>query len=165
VRVGYARIIPDSGNTTPAGIAIFGVTQNGVLVSEAAVPASPLIQTGRIYAEVNGPVNTGLAITNPNSQPVTLSFYFTDASGINLNSGSTVISANGQIAAFLNQSPFAGTFQSSLTDVRSFTFTSTLPISAVALRGFTNERSEFLITTLPIVALDSTGTSPLTFPH
>lgn len=38
--VGYARIQPDSGNTTPSGIAIFGLRQNNVLVTEAAVPYS-----------------------------------------------------------------------------------------------------------------------------
>jgi hypothetical protein len=167
VRIGYARLLPDSGNSTPAGIAIFGFTQNGVLVSEAAVPASPLVQSGRIYAEIAGPVNTGLAISNPNSTAATVSFYFTDANGSNINSGSVVIPPNGQIAKFLNESPFVSstTTQASLADVRSFTFTSTLAVSVVALRGFTNEQSEFLITTLPVVDLDSTTSSPLSFPH
>lgn len=49
--------------------------------------------------------------------------------------------------------------------MRSFTFTSTQPVSVVALRGFTNERQEFLITTLPVIALDSTTSAPLSFPH
>jgi len=34
--VGYARIQPGSGSTTPSGIAMFGFTQNGILVSEQA---------------------------------------------------------------------------------------------------------------------------------
>src|SRR5207247_1812942 len=65
---GYATIQPAAGSTAPSGLAIFGFRSNGVLVSEAGVPASGLIQSGRIYAEVNGPVNTGLAIANPNNQ-------------------------------------------------------------------------------------------------
>jgi CubicO group peptidase (beta-lactamase class C family) len=64
---GYARIEPIQGSTTPSGIAVFGLRQGGVLVSEAAVPASPLIRSGRVYAEVRPPVYTGLAIANPNS--------------------------------------------------------------------------------------------------
>ena len=56
--VGYARIQPSSGNTTPSGLAIFGFRQNNVLVSEAGVPASPLIRSGRIFAEVNRTVST-----------------------------------------------------------------------------------------------------------
>src|SRR5207249_4807866 len=63
--VGYASIRPNTGSTTPAGLVIFGFRQNNILVTEAGVPASPLIQSGRIYAEINGPVNTGLAIANP----------------------------------------------------------------------------------------------------
>src|SRR5207249_6986115 len=119
---GYVRIQPGPGNTTPSGVAVFGFRQNNILVSEAGVPASPLIQSGRIYAEVNGPVNTGLAIANPNNQPVTLTYYFTDAAGANANSGTTVIPANGQIAAFLNESPFSSaSSQSTLGNMRSFT--------------------------------------------
>src|SRR5262249_12012667 len=35
---GYASVQPDSANQTPAGLAIFGLRQDNVLVSEAAVP-------------------------------------------------------------------------------------------------------------------------------
>jgi hypothetical protein len=52
----------------PAVFPMFGLRQNNVLVSKAGVPASPLIRNGRIYAEVNDIVNTGLAIANPNGQ-------------------------------------------------------------------------------------------------
>jgi hypothetical protein len=58
LNVGYAAIRPGAGSATPAGLAIFGFRQNNILVSEAGVPASPAIRSGRIYAEVNGPVNT-----------------------------------------------------------------------------------------------------------
>ena len=151
VTVGYGRIQPDGGSTTPSGIAIFGYTQNNVLVSEAAVPAAPLVQSARIYAEIGSSVNTGVAIANPNAAAVTISFYFTDASGTNLNSGSTTIEANGQIAAFLNETLFSSpsTFQG------TFTVNASAPISLVALRGLTNERSEFLITTLPVTPVDA----------
>src|SRR5262249_11479797 len=134
----------------PAGLAIIGFRQNNVLVSEASVPASPLIRSGRIYAEVGSSINTGLAIANPNSQPATVSFFFTDSNG-NFGDGATTIPANGQIAKFLNEPPFNS--PSSLTG--SFTFSSSAPIAAVALRGRTNERSEFLITTLPVLDLQA----------
>jgi hypothetical protein len=165
--VGYGRIQPNPDSTTPSGMAIFGLTQGGVLVSEAAVPAAPLIQSARIYAEINGPVNTGLAIANPNLQSASISFYFTDAAGVNSNLGTTTIPPNRQIAAFLNQSPFStpGAFQGNLADVRTFTITSSVPISLVALRGFTNERSETLITTLPVTPVNATLPAPLIFPH
>src|SRR5205823_556885 len=40
-----------------------------------------------------------------------------------------------------------------------------IPISAVALRGLTNERSEFLLTTLPVIPVGGALTSPVTIPH
>src|SRR5688572_16685605 len=62
---GYGRILANSG-TTPSGVAIFGLRQGGILVTEAGVPDSPLITSGRIYAEVSadGSVNTGVAMVN-----------------------------------------------------------------------------------------------------
>lgn len=162
VGVGYARIVPNSGNTTPAGVAIFGFRQNGVLVTEAGVPASPLIRTGRIYAEVSGPANTGLAIANPNGQTANISFFFTDASGANFGAGNMTVPANGQRAAFLNQAPFNGGSSVSGT----FTFTSDVPVGVIALRGYSNERGDFLITTLPVADLSQpAGSSAALFPH
>jgi sugar lactone lactonase YvrE len=148
VVTGYATIQPNIESKTPAGLAIFGFRQNNVLISEASVLASPLLQAARIYAEVNRSVNTGIAIVNPNDQTATISFFFTGANG-NFGNGTTSIPARGQISKFLSEQPFnmpsptAGTF----------TFSSSAPVSVVALRGFTNERDDFLISTLPVVDL------------
>jgi spore coat protein H len=159
--VGYARVQPNSGST-PAGMAIFGFRPSGVLLTEAAVPAARLIQNGRIYAEVDGPVNTGLAIANPNPQAATLTFYFTDSTGQSSAPQTATIGANGQLARFLDEAPYnrSGSISG------SFTFSSSVPVAVVALRGFTNERSEFLITTLPVTELS--GSAPVvasTLPH
>ena len=161
VLVGYARIQPGSGSTTPSGVAIFGFRQGGVLVSEAGVPASGLIQSGRIYAEVAGPVNTGLAIANPNDSAAEISFFFTDSSGVDFGAGSLTLAANAQTAKFLDQDPFdPGTSVEG-----SFTFTSSVPIAVIALRGFTNRRSEFLMTTLPVASLTPAVVDTIYFPH
>ena len=159
--VGYARIQPNGLNPSPSGLAIFGFRQNGVLVTEAGVPASALIRSGRTYAEVNGPVNTGIAIANPNAQSAMISFSFTDSNGVDFGAGTTTIEANSQIARFLDQEPFnAG---SSVNG--TFTFTSTAPVSVIALRGLTNERGEFLITTLPVLDFNSPSSGATMFPH
>ena len=158
---GYGGIQPDAGSSTPSGLAIFGFRENGILVSEAGVPATPAIQSGRIYAEVNGLVDTGLAIANPNSQPATVTFYFTGSTG-NFGDGSTTIPANGQIAVFLDQPPFNG--GTSLNG--AFTFSSSIPVAVIALLGLTNERGEFLMTTLPVADLSAPATSAtVEFPH
>ena len=55
LRVGYGRIRADAGSGTPSGIAIFQFRDSdGVLVSEASVPATEPMRDGRIFAEVNG---------------------------------------------------------------------------------------------------------------
>ncbi|HYR83037.1 MAG TPA: choice-of-anchor V domain-containing protein [Terriglobia bacterium] len=146
---GYARIQPDSGQTTPAGVAIFGGRTNGVLVAETGVPASPALTTGRIYAEVAGVVSTGFAIANPTSSPATFNFSYTNTAGTDLGSGTTTIPANGQITRFLHEAPFntfgASTFQG------TFSFTSSVPVGVIALRSYINERGDFLMSTLPVI--------------
>jgi len=47
----------------------------------------------------------------------------------------------------------------------TLTFSSSLPVSVISLRGWVNERSEFLITTLPIGPVGETSTASLIFPH
>ena len=158
--VGYARIQAGAGSTMPSGFSIFSLRQNNMLVTEASVPAAPAMQTGRIYAEVNGPVDTGFAIANPGSQPAVISFQFVDASGTEVRQASTTLAAGAQLAAFLDQAPFnSGTFTGTVT------FSSSVAVSAIALRGLTNQRSEFLITTLPVVPVGTTSSDTLVVPH
>jgi uncharacterized repeat protein (TIGR01451 family) len=150
---GYARIGESPEGMTPPGEAIFGFRSNNVLVSETGVPAVPEISSGRIYAEIsstaNTSLNTGLAIANPNNSPANINFFFTDANGNAAGSGTVQIPAGQQIAEFLNKPPFkvypGTTFQG------TFSFTSDVPVGVVALRGLTNERGDFLMSTLPVI--------------
>jgi len=164
VSVGYAQIQPNSGSTTPSGVAILDFRQNNTLVSEVSVPATLPLLSGRIYAEIAGAVDAGLAVANPNSSPATISFYFTDANGNPAGSGSTTVPAHQQIAQFLDQSPFkvytTAAFQG------TFSFTSSAPVAVVALRAVTNERGDFLMSTLPVIdtaAAPNNGTTVV--PH
>jgi sugar lactone lactonase YvrE len=149
IRTGYGIVQTDSAATAPSGLAIYSYRSGNVLVSETSVPATPTLTSGRIYAEVNGPLDTGIAIANPNNQTATIQFFFTDLSGNDLGAGSTTIGAGQQIARFLDNDPFktfAGpTFQG------TFSFTSDIPVAVVAIRGLLNERQEFLMSTLPVV--------------
>ena len=145
--IGYGSI--ESGAEGTLGMAIYTNRQNGTVISEMSVPMSPLVREGRIYASVQGPINTGLAIANPGDAVANISFYFTDANGNDFGAGSFTIPPHQQIAKFLDEAPFGGARSIQGT----FTFKSSAPIGAVALRGLTNERSEFLMTTLPIAPL------------
>ena len=161
VQAGYARVSATAG-IAPAGVAVLDYVQNGILISEAGIPSSPLLTQGRLYAQSGSGIRSGLAIANPNSDPAVITFSYVDSSGQDAGSASTTIQPNSQIAAFLDDAVFGG--KSPFTG--SMTFTSNLPISAVALRGRTNERNEFLITTLPVANLAAApSTLSGIFPH
>ena len=166
VRVGYGRISAHAGSATPSGIAIFQYRDSqGVLIAEASVPATRLIQEGRIFAEVEGPVNTGLAIANPNDETAVIRFYFTDTTGTNLGSGSFELGEHEQTARFLNQEPFNEALPDGSPVLGTFTFESSVPIAVIALRGFTNEAGEFLMTTLPVAPLSPASKETVYIPH
>src|SRR5439155_6957628 len=127
-----------TGDTAAAitGVAIIGLRTGGVLVTEAGVPASPEIASGRIYAEIQGPVNTGIALSNFDEQDALVSFSFTDATGNDFGAGSFTLPASHQIAAFLNQAPFNGpaVLQGNVT------FRSSVPVGPIARRPRRPER-------------------------
>ena len=161
LRVGYGQVETDDGMTPPVGLAIFGSRLNGILVSEAGVPASAAVLEGRIFAETDGPVRTGLAMANPNDAAATVAFFFTDSEGIDSGHGTFTLGAREQTARFLDEEPFNGGDAAFGT----FTFTADLPVAVIALRGFVNERSEFLMTTLPVAPLAVPTTGTVYFPH
>ena len=98
---GYARVQTDSTSSAPAGVAIYGLRQGGTLITETGVPISPLMTTGLLYVEINGFLNTGLAIANPNNDDVTFNYTVTDSNDVqNFLTGSFTIAANSQIEKF-----------------------------------------------------------------
>jgi len=103
---------------------------------------------------------SGAFVANPDSTAASVVFHFTDLHGVDFGSGTASIPANGQIAAFLNQAPFNGGDMVQGT----FSFAASAPVSVIALRGLTNERGEFLVTTQPVVdtsAIPATGATAL----
>jgi hypothetical protein len=152
VYAGYGVVESDDDSPNPEGIAIFTYRQNGVTVTEASVPATPALQHGVLYAEINGPVKTGLAIANPSDQTAAISFFYTDADGKTFGQGSFFVSARSQMSRFLDEDPF----KTGASGKATFTIDSSVPIYVTALRGLTNERSEFIISTLPVANLTTT---------
>ena len=146
LRTAHGLLVPDAQTATPAGAAFFEFRQNGVLISETTVPASTPLEGGRIFVELSPTVKTGIAFSNTRSSSATVNLSFIDMSGITVLGRQIRLAPNSQIAAFLDQPPFDGPAEFTGT-VRFSTVTS---VSVLALRGLTNERSEFLLTTLPV---------------
>ena len=164
---GYGQVAVDEGMTPPAGLAIFSFRQNGVLVSEASVPAAATVLEGRIFAETDDAVKTDVAIANPNDSAATIDFFFTDSKGIDYGHGSFRLGPREQMSGFLNPDPFLDPDPFKLDNEvwGTFTFNSNLPVAAIALRGFLNERSEFLVTTLSVAPLTAGTAGTVYFPH
>src|SRR5437870_3436595 len=103
--VGYARIEPNAGSTTPAGYLVFRYRKDGVLVSEATVPEVRPISSGVIDVVVLPRVNTGIAMVNPSSTDAVVTFYFTPGSVFcdcpNPQTGSFILPAHSQIAKWV----------------------------------------------------------------
>jgi hypothetical protein len=161
VATGYGLIQPALNNPAPAGIAIFGYRQNNVLVSETGVPASIPIVSGRVYAEISTSLNTGLAVANPSGAQAMIRFSFTDATGQDAGSGTVTLAPNSQLSAFLDQPPFnrSGPFQG------TFSFTSSVAVGIIAIRGLTNERNDFLMSTIPVSPTNSAPSGTQVVPH
>jgi glucose/arabinose dehydrogenase len=162
ISVDHAVVHADDEDSRPGGLAFIELRQDGILVNETAVPATALIEYGRFYAEISSLVDTGVAFANPDmARPAIISFNFTDSEGNDLGADTLKIPPGGQLATFLDQEPFHGPSMFS----GSVTFSSSIPIAAVALRGVLNERSEFLTTTLPVVGLESSSSAAVTVSH
>lgn len=184
VRGGSVNLDVVSGSI-PYGSASFTYLQNGVVASEAAVPASPPTTRGRIFVEertgLASPtghypgtisVSTGVGLTNPNSAPVELDLTLRDRNGAVVVSAKGVLDANAHTAllvpdlrtiapGFIVPPSFAQT-----SGFGSLELASSLPISFMALRATTNQRNEVLFTSIPVADLrDEPATGPAAFPH
>jgi hypothetical protein len=118
----------------------------------------------RIYVDLAGSHNTGLAIANliNENASITINAYQSDgATAIGTSKRPISLSANGYKAAFTDQliSGLPEEF-SGVLDVRSMT-----PFAALTIRGLVNERDDFLMTTFPVADETRPAPSPIVFPQ
>jgi hypothetical protein len=165
VAAGWVRLIADSGTNTPVGSGVFGYNPGNVLVSESGIPSGTATMHARIYVDLSGNHNTGLAIANivsSSGSSITINAYQIDGVTAAGNSMEPIpLAANGYKAAFADQfvtglpEGFSG-----VLDIRS-----TAPFAALTLRSLVNERDEFLMTTFPVADANQPAPSPMIFPH
>jgi hypothetical protein len=177
---GYATAAVVSG-TTPFATAVFSLTQNGAVVSEAGIPASPPTSSARIFIDyrtgvVSGTgtlnVSTGLAIANTRSSTANVIYTLRDSSGQTVSIGHGTLAAGAHRSVFIDQlSVIAPDFSlpatfSTSTLFGSLQIDSDQAISVLALRLTTNQRGDTLLTSTPVADLTKALTaSPLYFPQ
>ncbi len=185
VRAGYAVGTVSSG-AAPYGTAVFIVTQGGVVVSEAAVPASQPTTAARLFIDYGtrvpsgppslqaGPVDiyTGIAAVNPGTATAGITFTLRDMQGRVLATGHGSLAPGAHRAVFLQQlKELAPDFVlpadfASATRFGSLEIAGDKPIGITALRMTVNQRADTIFTTVPVADLtQSPGSSPLFFPH
>ncbi|MDD5542779.1 MAG: hypothetical protein PHX83_06355 [Acidobacteriia bacterium] len=156
--VSYGQV----GSTTlsdPVTLAIFALTQNNVLVTEAGIPASGTTTSARIFVDYDqaSGKNSGVALVNAGGNPITVNVLLTTMDGATSSAcSSQPIAGHGHIALFVNQlgcagltSPFLGTI----------TFSSVSPFAAVNLRTANNTHGEQIFSALPVADLTVTPSS------
>lgn len=183
-RPGYAEVTVNAG-PTPYGTAVFSLAQNGVVVGEAGVPASPPSDDSRIFIDFRTGVeadsnqfqgtisiNTGLAVANTSGQDATVTYRLRDRQGALITEGTGALAAGAHFAKFINQiveeapafqlpANFPTAVQFGTLDVSS-----DQPLSVLALRLTSNQRGETLLTTTPVADLNQAPSSqPLYFPQ
>ena len=160
-RFGYARIQVEPGRVSNS-IAAISRSVGETVVSETSLAASAPIRAGRLYVNVDGRVNTGVAFVNNENVAAVISFYFTDAKGVDFGHGSFTLEGKHSISPFLNQAPF--NLRTSMQG--TLTFNSSLPVTVTGIRGLTNESGELLMTTQPVSSLDApTARTSIIFPY
>jgi immune inhibitor A len=185
VKAGYTTVTFPPGNP-PYGTAVFSYTQNGVVVSEAAVPVSVPTTHARFFIDFRSNVsakdvheeagilnvNTGFAAVNTSSSPANVIFRLYDANKTLLAEGNGPMAAGSHVAKFINEVvTLAPNFHlpsdfSTATQYASLEIESNQPLSIVALRLTINQRGDLLLTSTPIADLtQGTSTSPLFFPQ
>lgn len=177
LQTGYATVTIDSGSA-PHATAVLSYTQNGIVVCEVGVSASPPTLSARLFVEfrtdVNSgsgtvSVNTGVAAVNMGTSAANINLLLRDLQGNTISAGSVQLAANSHLAKFIDQ--FAPAFVlpanfSSMTGFGSLEVTSDQPISILALRLTTNQRGESLLTSTPIADMSSAlVTTSLNFPQ
>ncbi len=163
-KVGWVRLTPDAGTSTPVGAGVFGYNPGNVLVAESGIPAAASTTHARVYVDLSGGRNTGLAIANlsvANANIFIRAFQGDGITEIGTSKGPLPLPVKGHSAKF------AGEFVTGLPaeftgvlDIRSAT-----PFAVLTMRSLTNERGDFLLTTFPIANVNRAAPSPVVFPQ
>lgn len=158
------QLTPDSGTLAPIASGVFGFNPVNVLVTETAVPSASATTHARIYVDLTGNHDTGLAIANINdvSSKITINAYQNNGvTAAGTSNGPLTLAAHGHDAKFAEQ--YITGLPVGFTGILDVS--STAPFAALTLRSLSNENHDFLMTTFPVADLNQMAPSPIVFPQ
>jgi hypothetical protein len=164
IKTGWVKLTPDVYNRTPIGSGVFSYNPSDTLISESGIPAAAATTHARVYVDLSGGHNTGLAIanvSNTSSSIVVNAFQKDGVTAVGDSKQRDPLPANGYTAAFADG--FVTGLPEEFTGVLDIS--STRPFAALTLRSLDNERGDFLMTTFPVADANQTAPSPVVFPH
>ena len=144
--------VNDTTTSPPVALAIFGLTQNGALVTEAGVPAVTTATSARVFVDYDKASGRdgGVALVNPGTNPLTINVSLQDQNGGSSTCPSMQVPAQGHRALFDSQ--FAcSLLNGSNAFLGTLTFTAAAPFAAVNLLTARNGRGEQIFSVLPVV--------------
>jgi hypothetical protein len=162
--VGWVKVTPDSGTSTPIGSGIVGYNPDNVLLTESGIPSASATTHARIYVDQSASHGTGIAVSNITNAPANLTIHAHQMDGVTpagTSIGPLSLPAYGHDARFVEQFitglpvEFTG-----ILDIGSIT-----PFAALTLRSLYNENGDFLLTTFPVADMNRTAPSPIVFPQ
>jgi hypothetical protein len=162
--VGWVQLTPDFLNPTPIGSGVFSYNPGSTLVSESGIPAAVPTTHARVFVDLSGNHDTGLAIANVNSAAasITINAYQNDGvTSVGTSQGPLQLVGNGHASEFADQ--FIAALPSGFNGVLDIS--STTPFAALTLRSLYNERHDFLMTTFPVADANQAAPSPIVFPQ
>jgi photosystem II stability/assembly factor-like uncharacterized protein len=164
-KAGWVRLDPDHMNpSAPVASGVIAYNPDTVLVSESGIPAANSTTHARVYVDLSGSHNTGLAVANigATAANVIVSAYSADGTAnVGASLGSLQLAAGGHDARFADQ--FISGLPAGFTGVLDIS--STTPFAALTLRSLVNEREDFLMTAFPVADANQEAPSPVVFPQ
>lgn len=154
----------------PAAFTNFGLFQNGALISDVGVPAALPVTFTRMFVDLSGGNDSGVAIVNPGDAPITINVEARDSGGLitkgdehaSVFRSTLSLPPRGHLARFATQMGL--NLPSSFSGI--LTLSSCTPFVAVNLRTAPNGHGESIFTALPLADLNSSSmASNLIFPQ
>ncbi len=133
-RSGYVIITPDSNSAAPVAAATFGIVNNAIVQSQAAVLPEPMTSSATVPVNVVPGIgrNLGVAIANPGAVTNLVTITLLDANGSNVAATTLTVPGQQQLARFINELFGSSTIGAAF--IGSLHLQSSTPFSVLGLR-------------------------------
>jgi sugar lactone lactonase YvrE len=156
--VGYGQMTSNV-SSLPVAMANFEFSQNGILISEAGIPAAAPTTSARVFVDFDAASgrNSGVAMVNTTSIATTINVTLTPQNGQSpVTCASIQLAAQGHKALFANQMNCPSLTSSTNSFLGTMTLTSTTPFASTNVRTANNAHGEPIFSALPVVDLMAT---------